>query len=479
MPATYLFYDIESTGLNKCFDQVLQFAAIRTDAELNELKRYEIRIKLNNDVLPAPMAILTHRIGIEQMQHGRNELDAIEEIHALFNEPGTISVGYNTLGFDDEFLRFSFHKNLLPPYTHQYANQCGRMDIFPMTVMTYLFNRTALEWPTINEKVSLKLEHLNAANQLASGQAHDAMVDVIATLNLARKLQQDRDRWEYMLGYFDKNTDISRMSSLEPCIESNKKIFRQAIIVQSKLGVSNLFHAPVIELGQHQHYKNKTLWLRLDLSDLEKCTIDNVYENTFVINKKSGEQDLLLPTYPRFMQQLSEERKNTFEKNKQWLQNNLDIFFKIADYHQHYEYPTINNIDTDASLYTLGFPSFDEANLFKKFHEADLKKKMQLINYFKNTQRRTQAVRILGRNYYDKLSPELKSEYQEHLNDMKKNKGATDFRNQHKSTCESIISEIESIFSEQKLDEEQRQLLSNYKKYITNITNKKISESLS
>ncbi len=30
MTSSYLFYDIETTGLNKAFDQVLEFAAIRT-----------------------------------------------------------------------------------------------------------------------------------------------------------------------------------------------------------------------------------------------------------------------------------------------------------------------------------------------------------------------------------------------------------------------------------------------------------------
>ena len=44
MKKTYLFYDIETTGLNKAFDQVLQFAAIRTDRQLNEIERYTLLI---------------------------------------------------------------------------------------------------------------------------------------------------------------------------------------------------------------------------------------------------------------------------------------------------------------------------------------------------------------------------------------------------------------------------------------------------
>ena len=33
---TFIFYDTETTGTNSAFDQILQFAAIKTDADLNE-----------------------------------------------------------------------------------------------------------------------------------------------------------------------------------------------------------------------------------------------------------------------------------------------------------------------------------------------------------------------------------------------------------------------------------------------------------
>src|SRR3990172_2270849 len=99
MAKTLLFYDIETTGLNKAFDQILQFAAIRTDEALKEIERYEINIKLNMDVVPSPQAMITHRIPIAATERGMDELEAIEKIHDLVNTPNTISLGYNTLGF--------------------------------------------------------------------------------------------------------------------------------------------------------------------------------------------------------------------------------------------------------------------------------------------------------------------------------------------------------------------------------------------
>src|SRR5262249_8751119 len=152
----------------------LQFAAIRTDLNLKELERYELKIKLNPDVIPSPRAILTHHIGVKEAKEGISELEAIKQIHQWLNAPGTISLGYNTLGFDDEFLRFVFYRNLFSLYTHQFANFCGRMDIFPMAVMYYLFKNHVIQWPRLNDKLSLKLEEINKLNQFVVGRSHQA-----------------------------------------------------------------------------------------------------------------------------------------------------------------------------------------------------------------------------------------------------------------------------------------------------------------
>ena len=41
----FVFYDTETTGTNRDFDQILQFAAILTDERLNEVDRFEIRCR--------------------------------------------------------------------------------------------------------------------------------------------------------------------------------------------------------------------------------------------------------------------------------------------------------------------------------------------------------------------------------------------------------------------------------------------------
>jgi len=137
---TYLFYDTETTGLNPCFDQVLTFACIRTDTELNELDRTTITIRLRKDIIPSPGAFLTHGLSFDELESGITEYQAAGKIHELVNTPSTVSIGYNSLEFDDEFLRFMFYRNLMDPYTHQYRNNCSRMDILPVALVFRIFS---------------------------------------------------------------------------------------------------------------------------------------------------------------------------------------------------------------------------------------------------------------------------------------------------------------------------------------------------
>jgi len=155
--------DIETSGLNRAFDQILELAAIRTDLELRELERFSARIRLRRTWSLRHRPILVNRMRTERCLSGPLRIRGDTGNPRPTEPPGTTSIGYNSIGFDDEFLRFSFHRNLLPPYTHQYANRCRRMDLLPITIIYWLYRRDALDWPELNGKASLKLEDIGAA----------------------------------------------------------------------------------------------------------------------------------------------------------------------------------------------------------------------------------------------------------------------------------------------------------------------------
>jgi exodeoxyribonuclease-1 len=469
MKKTYLFYDIETTGLNKAFDQVLRFAAIRTDRQLNEIERYTIKIQLRPDVIPSPGAIITNRLSIEDLTNGLHEFEAIRQIHQIMNTPDTIGLGYNTLGFDDEFLRFSFHRNLLPPYTHQYRHGCRRMDLLPMAVMFWLYRKEVITWPQINGKPSLKLEHLRETNQLTAGPSHDAAVDVGATMELTRRFIRDRQMWDYLLGYFEKETDAHRVDEIPNSFQSALGEHRKGLMVSSEYGPQLMYQVPVLSIGNSIPYSNQTLWLRLDLPALKETKANTIDDSTWIVRKRYGEPGIILPPHQRYWKFLSAERKTIVSENLKWLQSNPAIFQQIVSYHRDYSYPFIPNLDPEAALYQIGFFTRSDEKLFKEFQTAQIEVKERIINRLSNEDARTLAKRLLCRNYPKNLPENITEEFEAYLrrvNPLHEDEAIVDYKGEPRLTPSVALAEIKRLKKSARLDNHQVELLDDLKKYI-------------
>jgi exodeoxyribonuclease I len=485
MNNTYLFYDLETTGLNKAFAQVLQFAAIRTDMQFNEIERHDILVKLRPDIIPSPKATITHRISIAQSMQGLCEFEAITQIHRLMNQPGTISLGYNTSSFDDEFLRFCFHRNLLTPYTHQYKDGCRRSDLLPITIMYYLYKKEMLEnWPEIEGKPTMRLEKLSEANQLAVGQAHNAMVDVEATVELARRLFKEPRMWGYLDGGFDKAIDKrERIEKLPIAFHSMACSNRIGLMINNEYGSANQYQIPVLLIGNSIPYKNQTLWLRLDnskLSEIQRSDIPSetssieeekaFSKNSWVIRKKYGEPGLVLPPLERYWENLSPERQALVEENKAWLQSHTEIFHKIIQYHREFRYPKIPDLDIEAALYQNDFLSSSEQAKCRQFHAVPLPNKIEMVTQFEDIDLRKLASRLLCRNYPDNLPPILTRDFEDYMrrvNPENEEDAYFNHKYEKRTTPKVALAEIEALRKEpENLDSQQVELLDELENHI-------------
>ena len=471
MADSYLFYDIETTGLNKAFDQVLQFAAIRTDRQLNEIDRHSITVRLRPDVIPSPAAVLTNRIPATDFSAGLCECEAAETIHRLVNQTGTISLGYNTMGFDDEFMRFTFHRNLLPPYTHQYKNGCSRMDLYPITIIYWLYKKDVLIWPEIDGKPSLKLEHLAPANSLINGQSHEAIVDVAATVQLARRFFKNEKMWRYLEGCFDKESDARRMAELPVTLQSAAGDHCTGLMVSGGFGSGQNYQIPVVSLGTSIPYPNQTLWLRLDLPQLRETSPESICETTWAVRKRLGEPGILLPPHERYWRKIGKDRVALYRENLKWLQENHDIFQEIIKYYREFRYPFIPNLDPDASLYQIGFYSRADESLCRKFHQATLENKADLVHQFSSRDARTLAWRIICRNYPGSVSARFAGKfetYMKRVNPLKQTDAMVDYRKEHRMTPIGALIEIKRLKQTEDITDHQIKLLSDLENYICN-----------
>ena len=115
---SFLWHDYETFGAIARRDRPAQFAAIRTDADLNAIgEEINIFCKPANDFLTDPQScLITHITPQQCLERGMPEYQFAAQIEQALAASGTIGVGYNTIRFDDEITRFMFWRNLIDPY---------------------------------------------------------------------------------------------------------------------------------------------------------------------------------------------------------------------------------------------------------------------------------------------------------------------------------------------------------------------------
>ncbi|KTG16404.1 MULTISPECIES: exodeoxyribonuclease I [unclassified Guyparkeria] len=214
-PPSFLFFDLETTGADPAFDRPLQFAAIRTDMALEPIGEPVVwYARVPEDCLPHPAAVMTTGIlpDAPELAGADSEANLANRIHRLVSRPNTCVVGFNNLRFDAPMLRFLFWRNLLDPYRHEWADGNSRFDVLDAARAYRLLAPDALNWPVGSDgRPTLRLSELSAANGLMHEQAHDALSDVEATIDLARRLRAaDPGLWEHLLAARDKR-QVARM----------------------------------------------------------------------------------------------------------------------------------------------------------------------------------------------------------------------------------------------------------------------------
>ncbi len=200
---TFYFYDLETSGVNPRSARIMQFAGQRTDANLNPIGEADnILIKMSDDVLPEPDAILLTGITPQAtIFDGITEADFLRYFYEDIAQPGTIFVGFNSIRFDDEFMRYINYRNFYDAYEWQWKENRSRWDMLDVVRMTRALRPDGIKWPFDSSgKPSNRLELLSSINGLDHEHAHDALSDVFATIAVARLIHNKQPKlFNYLL----------------------------------------------------------------------------------------------------------------------------------------------------------------------------------------------------------------------------------------------------------------------------------------
>lgn len=200
----------------------MQFAGQRTDMDLNPIgEPVNVMIKLTPDTLPDPGAIMVTGITPQQtITDGLTEAEFLQLFYDEVAKPGTIFAGFNSVRFDDEFMRYLHYRNFYDAYEWQWKDDRSRWDILDLVRMTRALRPDGIEWPFAPDgKPTNRLELLTKVNGLDHEKAHDALNDVYATIAVAKLIMSKQpELFKYLLEARNKRVAAKLVDTGQPFV---------------------------------------------------------------------------------------------------------------------------------------------------------------------------------------------------------------------------------------------------------------------
>ena len=289
MTGSIFWYDFETTGIQPHIDRPMQVAGIRTNEQLEEIDEpLNIYCQLAEDILPHPMASLVTGIGPDILQReGLLEVDFIEQLHQQMIRPNTCTAGFNSLRFDDKMTRATLYRNFYDPYAREWQGGNSRWDLIDMLRCTWALRPEGIQWPEQEGRVSFKLESFTAANQIAHGQAHDALADVRATIAVARLLRERQPKlFSYLYALRRKDAVLDRIRLMQPILH-----------VSGMFSVERHCLAPVLPLAWHPTNRNALIVcdLHADITPLLELDAETLKTRLYTRHDELAENELPIP----------------------------------------------------------------------------------------------------------------------------------------------------------------------------------------
>jgi exodeoxyribonuclease-1 len=424
MKGTFYWHDYETFGTDPGRDRPVQFAGIRTDAELNVIgEPLQVFSRPSRDVLPQPEACLVTGITPQRaLAEGVPEAEFSARIHAEMIRAGTCAVGYNSIRFDDEVTRFTLYRNFYDAYAREWQNGNSRWDIIDMVRLTHALRPEGIEWP-LNEdgSTSFRLELLTAANGIGHEAAHDALSDVEATIALARLIRQKQPRlFDYALRLRKKQAVLEQLD-----IAAMKPVLH----VSGMFGAGRNNIALIAPVARHPVNKNEIICydLAMNPSVLAELDAQTIAERLFAraADLPEGVQRPGLKSIhinrspvvvtPKLLDPETAERLGIdvaqCRAHRQQLQSLPGLAEKLGQVYGGREMPAIT--DPDRMLYSGGFFTDADKRVMDKVRAASPETLRDESFLFEDTRLPEMLFRYRARNFPNSLTPEETAQWEE------------------------------------------------------------------
>ena len=383
--ANLVFYDFETCSSNVSYGQIIQAAAVLVNDSFQELDRYEGRCKLSSGIVPEAMALLVNKTTPKMLQETNlSHYQMIRQLVDKFKEwRNSIFIGYNSINFDEEFLRRTLFKNLEYPYlTNTNGNERG--DLFSLARASHLYYPECIKTP-ISDKNNpvFKLEKLAPMNNIKHDQAHSAMGDVIATIEIAKLLNKKAPNvWKASLMTTNKDKTFQLIK--------NEQLFCTDFFYYGK-------SVPFVLTFVCQHPQwgypmcfdlkaDPSFYFNLSIQELKKeldkkpkvlRTIKHK-KHPIIMNASYG---MNFDNYKQLGIKKLRQRAKLIRENKEFTKKIITLLDDDARERQ--ELDSQMDVYPEESIY-LKFASDHDSKLMPEFHKVDWREKFSIIQKFKD-----------------------------------------------------------------------------------------------
>lgn len=390
---SFVVYDVETTGLNRRFDQILQFGAIRTDEDLVPIDRIELSSRLLPNIVPSPNALQTNGLTIEELNssvrptHYQMVCDIQRTLQAW---SPAVFLGYNSIKFDEEFLRQAFYHCLHPTFLTN-TNGNARADVLNLARATATLYPNVLTAPCDETgRRTFRLADLAVANGLTLKKAHDAMADVECTLALCRKARAGApELWSTFLRFASKAAVLNFVRDEEAFAFFEFFGGHQDIHLVTSIGVN--------PNDANSHY---CLDLTSDLDELHRLSEAElaVHLKTSLppIRKlKINASPLLCPIWELGAEQLNGFKESDLLQKAKWTQADRSFIDRLVRATAAEERVFEPSEHIELQIYGQGFFTDTDKELCRQFHAAPWEQRPSIALTFEDRRLRRLARRLI------------------------------------------------------------------------------------
>ena len=439
--SNFIFYDFETSSSNKFWGQIIQIGAILTNDNLEELDRYEARCRLSSSIVPEAMALIVNKSS-PKMLKGANlsHYEMIRQFVDTLKKWGKATyIGYNSINFDEEFLRSTLFQTLEYPYLTSTSGN-SRGDLLSLARAANLYYPDTLKNPiSAKGNAVYKLDQMAPLNNINHDDAHSAIGDVIATVGIAKII-------------YKKAANVWKASQLTTNKDQTLEIIKKEIYFCT----NEYFYGksrPYVQtfVCEHPTYKwpkcfdlkhDPAIYLKMNKAELKEAMAKNPKflrtvrhnKHPIIMNPSYGD---IFEEYKLLGTQKLNERANQIKIDHKFAERVSSILQDETDEKEHTK--SQEDIFEEESIYKK-FTSTEDNVIMPEFHKSEWKKKISVIEKFKD-----QRLHYFGRKLIYEEKPELlsKTEYKQIQKNTAKRLLSTN--NEKWNTIPRTYSEIDTL----------------------------------